>query len=55
MIFPKQTKWRKGILNTKLCEMKLQWRNEMKIRTKAPNFALAKKLMKIQTKAPNFG
>jgi hypothetical protein len=27
----------------------------MKIRTKAPNFALAKKLMKIQTKAPNFG
>jgi hypothetical protein len=36
MIFPKQTKWRKGILNT----------NENTRQTKAPNFALINKRTK---------
>ena len=43
MIFPKQTKWRKGILDTK-CEKKLPLGNKTKIRTKAPHFALTKEL-----------
>jgi hypothetical protein len=42
MIFPKQTKWRKGILN------------KMKIRTKAPNFALTEELSENTDKSTKF-
>jgi hypothetical protein len=46
MIFPKQTKWRKGILNTNV--------KQMKIRTKAPNFALTKELNENTNKSTKF-
>jgi hypothetical protein len=48
--FPKQTKWRKGILNTKLCEIKFQWRKL----NKAPNFALTKELNENTNKSTTF-
>jgi hypothetical protein len=54
MIFPKQTKWRKGILIKHKREMKLPLGNWMKIRTKAPNFALTKELNENTDKSTKF-
>jgi hypothetical protein len=54
MIFPKQTKWRKGILIKHKREMKLPLGNWMKIRTKAPNFALTKELNENTNKSTKF-
>jgi hypothetical protein len=53
MIFPKQTKWRKCIKNTNV-KWNCPW-GTMKIRTKAPNFALTKELNENTNKSTKFG